>query len=146
MPNKKYATVEDLQRLEGLIGDVVSLVKDIKQPSTPPIPETQVMEDLKKEGVDDGVSTQAFVSPDWRKAVDEIVSPKIGMTIKWIKNGPQLLTLSVPREMSNASDEHWKMYKSDLRSLAVDPSKGLEGIKSYLEKVKRNLQAKPRVL
>lgn len=78
------------------------------------------------------------VSPKWRKQVETILGPEFGCEINHADDGGVKFTVIVPREKSNATQDHWDMYKADRRTIEVSRT-GLEGVKQYCLRIRANL-------
>ena len=80
------------------------------------------------------------VPPEWRKLVDEILGTEFGINVSYPNNGSGFLfKVVVPESKSNMNQAYREMYKVDVRTKAVPYSEGVEGIRKFIELVKKNL-------
>lgn len=132
-PDPRYATKEDLNRinssLEKLTDILTSKTKEIEEPVSLPI-------NLEAEQPD-----KSPVPPKWRAIVDEVLGTDFGINIVYPDQGSGFLfKVIVPKEKSNAAKDYLEMYKVDVRTKAVSYQDGIEGVKQFCERIKKNLQ------
>ena len=90
-----------------------------------------------------GGSEKAPIPPAWRKLVDEILGMDFGINVSYPQSGSGFLfKLIVPAEKSNMSKDYKEFYKVDVRTKAINYNEGMEGVRKFLELVKKNLEKK----
>jgi len=86
---------------------------------------------------------ESYVPPEWRALVDEILGSEFGLNVSYPKTGGSFeFKVIVPMAKSNMGKAHREFYKVDARSRAITYTEGVEGIKAFLLKVKKNLETK----
>lgn len=61
---------------------------------------------------------------------------------KGLEVGGYLFTIDVPKKFSNATEAHYKFYKVDLRTRALQAAHMVKGIEEWCQRVARNLNYK----
>jgi len=102
-------------------------VKPVSMPSQP----TSVK-------VEAGPDNETPVPVSWVNAVHEILGPEFDVKFEQPDSGGALFTIIVPKDKSNATVDHWKMYKRDFRTREIGAT-GLGGVKEWALLVRKNL-------
>lgn len=90
--------------------------------------------------IEAGPNKETPVPVNWAKAVLDILGPEFEVKFDQPDSGGAMFTIIVPKEKSNATVDHWKMYKRDYRSRELGNT-GLAGVKEWALKVRQNLTA-----
>jgi len=143
----KEPTTNDLLRvlltyMKGLAEEVQVLREEIK-PKTieAPLPVPKEM----KEGVEEQLATPPnksnFPIPtEYRDIVDSILNKEFGLEMTPLSDQPAVqIAIVVPKQYSNATPDHIKMYGSDKRSKVIKFSEGVNGLRDWADKVAKNL-------
>lgn len=129
--------ISELENNQKTILDLVSQLSDKIDKLTP---KTQWQNPKATEVKDAEKPTDVTIPPKWRQIVDEVLGKDFGLSVEFPDSGKGFsFTIVVPREKSNASESHWDMHKSDLRTKQLLNSEGSEGVRKYCEMVKQNL-------
>lgn len=91
------------------------------------------------EPIPEPVKEETPVPLEWRQVVDEVLGKAFGLSVRYIDGAQFELTISVPRQYSNASTREWDMNKADRRIKIMHNYLGAQGIKDYAELVAKNL-------
>ena len=117
---------------EEQIGRVLNLIEKIAEPK---------IEVAKPEDVRAAEANKTPVPAEWNLYIDSHLGKDIGRSVLYPKSGAGfILQMSIPRELSNAAEDHWNYYHHDFRTKAIDPREGFEGVKTYVDLVARNLK------
>jgi len=147
----RYVSKTQFESLEKSVSDLVTLVNEVlSKKETPAQTVTHTVETTTlpnyttTASTDDGApqpDDKMPIPPKWRTVVDEVLGQDFGISVSYPDSGSGFkFTIMVPREKSNASSSHWDMYKHDNRTIALDSSQGIDGIKRWCEKIKKNLE------
>jgi hypothetical protein len=90
--------------------------------------------------VEAGPDNETPVPVSWVNAVHEILGPEFDVKFEQPDSGGALFTIIVPKDKSNATVDHWKMYKRDFRTREIGAT-GLGGVKEWALLVRKNLTA-----
>lgn len=132
-PDPRYATKEDLNRINSSLERLTDIL------TTKP-PETSEPVSLPSNIVAEKPD-QSPVPPKWRAIVDEVLGTDFGINVVYPDQGSGFLfKIIVPKEKSNAAKDYLEMYKVDIRTKAISYQDGIEGVKQFCERVKKNLQ------
>lgn len=84
------------------------------------------------------------VPPAWRTLVTQILGPDFEVRRKDMPSGEIKLHIIVPREKSNAGQEHWENFREDVRNRVI--LHGEVSVKEYCIKIRNNLLASGKSL
>lgn len=127
-------------------GQLLNLVEKMVEPKTGEA-QSGVVAQPQTEAVRAAAPDKTPVPAEWNFYIDEKLGKDVGRSVFYPKSGNGFtLQMSIPRDLSNAPDDHWNYYKHDLRSKAIDPREGFEGVKVYIDLVARNLKLDPRTV
>lgn len=85
------------------------------------------------------------VPPTWREMVDKILGPDFECEFYQPPQGGQKFSIIVPREKSNADQQHWKYFSRDRRTKEL-ANTGVTGVEQWCKKVRANLIASGKTL
>lgn len=136
LSQEKFVSNDKFEQLVGMVGEIAKTVNDLKiiqgNPLSTPQPTPQP---VVEEAVD-----RTHLPPRWREICDEVLGKDFGLNVTYPDTGKGfLLKVIVPRDKSNAPTSHWEFYKADIRTKAIGFGEGVEGVKMFYEKVKKNL-------
>jgi aspartyl/asparaginyl-tRNA synthetase len=158
----RYVTKDDITKLEDVVMNIAKSVNELAHlKANPPIiieknvPEIEGTADLSKikesskstpiptdEQIAGG-SEKAPIPPAWRKLVDEILGMDFGINVSYpLSGGGFLFKIIVPAEKSNMSKDYKEFYKTDVRTKSINYNEGADGVRKFLELVKKNLEKK----
>jgi len=132
-PKKEVEASEFVTKeyFEEQIGRILNLVEKIVEPKS-----TAKPEDIRAAEVN-----KTPVPAEWNFYIDSHLGKDIGRSVIYPKSGAGfILQMSIPRELSNAAEDHWNYYHHDFRTKAIDSREGFEGVKTYVDLVARNLK------
>ena len=134
----RYATKEDLDRINNSLEKLTGLLEKKAEPAFAiKEPEQKAPEYEKTPDEPD----KSPVPPKWRAIVDEVLGTDFGVNIVYPDQGSGFLfKIIVPLNKSNATKDYLELYKTDIRTKAVSYQDGIEGVKQFCERVKKNLQ------
>lgn len=138
-PKQKPVMQEEFAKFQGEVTSALgSILKKLEeQPKLQA--DSNGVRIAKNEPVDDsGPTSSAQVPPAWRKLADEILGPDFDIELRLPENGGQIFVIHVPKEKSNATQDHWNMHHRDTRSRELGNT-GVKGVKDYLVRVRKNL-------
>ena len=144
IPDPRYATKEDVQKITGALVEITKSLNELKNPygnKPEPIQPTKPKEEVNvpKEEIPD--PDKMPIPPAWRKMVDETLGLDFGIDVVYPQSGSGFLfKIIVPPEKSNASQAHKEFYKVDIRTKAINYAEGIEGVKKFCELVASNLK------
>lgn len=122
---------------EEQFGKLLNLVEKIAEPKSVEKPE-----DIAAAQV-----SRTPVPPEWNLYIDSHLGKEIGRSVFYPKSGTGfILQMSIPKELSNAPEDHWNYYHHDFRTKAIDPREGFEGVKTYVDLVAKNLKLDLRMV
>lgn len=100
---------------------------------------------VKKEEVRFEDPDKTHLPPRWRELCDQVLGKDFGLNVVYPETGRGfLIKVIVPKEKSNANQDHWEFYKTDIRTKSISFAEGAEGVKLYFEKIQKNLKLDPR--
>ncbi|MFZ2151788.1 MAG: hypothetical protein WAV09_01625 [Minisyncoccia bacterium] len=76
---------------------------------------------------------------EFNMVIDETLNKKFGRGIVYRTDGQFELTIKVPKEYSNAGQNHWDMYKEDSRMKVILNPLGVIGVREYITQIADNL-------
>jgi len=128
------------EHLDEQLMKIVELVEKVVEPKveitgTP----MDVKPPVSNESVAKSQVDRTPVPAEWNLYIDSHLGKDIGRSVSYSKAGI-ILRMSVPKHLSNAPNDHWNYYHHDLRTTAIDPREGFEGVKRYVDLVARNLK------
>ena len=85
------------------------------------------------------------VPPTWREMVDKILGPDFDCEFYQPPQGGQKFSIIVPKEKSNADQQHWKYFSRDKRTKELSNT-GITGVEEWCKKVRANLIASGKTL
>lgn len=131
---------ESLGALTQILSNVATELKDLKaQPKFEADSNgVRIVNSQVKDDASPGFDSGGMVPPAWRVLTDEILGPDFSISLRLPENGGQIFSVKVPKNKSNASEDHWNMHKSDERSRELGNT-GVKGVKEYLLKIRKNL-------
>jgi len=145
------ALASNVEKLVGVVSDLASKQESYLQPANTTsavfgiggeVKNPLVSPKVEMSGKDAGAD-ETPVPPKWRQLVNEILGEDFGVKVNYPESGSGFLfTIIVPREKSNATKEHWEMFKNDLRTRSISGNEGSDGVRKWVELVKKNLSAK----
>lgn len=154
-PKRPKERLEDLETAVKDISSTLTALMDIVknqvnstpvrmlEPSTPVPPLAPAVNPPAGSVKPEGAAESMPIPPSWRTIVDELLGTDFGIKVSYPTGGSGFLfTLIIPKEKSNASKDHWEMFKADLRTKALSGNDGIDGVRKYVELVKRNLAQK----
>lgn len=82
----------------------------------------------------------AFPVPsEWSEAVNTTLNKRFKVEVDYNSDTPTFgFSILVPKEYSNASKNHWEMYKEDRRTRVINNADGVGGVKQWVERVYNN--------
>lgn len=124
-------------KLENTVSEMMDMMKRVLEGQKKPEVEMNL---VKSAGPADEEVDRSPVPPRWRKLVDDILGKDFGLNVVYPESGSGfMLKIVVPLEKSNAAADHLEFYKTDIRTKAIKYSDGIDGVKKYLELIKKNL-------
>ncbi len=80
------------------------------------------------------------VPSEYREIVDTILNKEFGLEMEPLSDQPAFqVSIIVPKIYSNATDNHFEMYKEDRRSRTIKYSDGSNGVREWADTVLKNL-------
>ena len=129
---KKPVSAEQFDALAGLVKSLAGTVQALVD--KPTSPEAVVA----KNEVDDAGPDDQPMNPHWRKIVNQVLGEDFDCECAYPKSGGVLFKVIVPKNVSNAPQSYWEMYKRDVRTKEIGHT-GAEGVKKWCELIKKNL-------
>ena len=130
--------------LDEQLGKILNVVEKMSEANATPA-QLQKSEEVKVERVDAQINN-TLTPVEWDMYIDSHLGKEVGRSVSYPKTGGTILRLSIPKELSNAGESHWAYYHHDLRSKAIDPREGFEGVKRYVDLVAQNLKLDTRTV
>ena len=135
-------------QITGITSILADLANSMKQPATPNVVNSARIGDNPPPSVAEAgptPSNQVPVAPSWRELVDKTLGTDFDIIVTMPPNGGTQFTLLVPKDKSNADQQHWIVYKRDHRTREVGAT-GFDGVKEWCLKVRGNLIASGKTL
>lgn len=85
------------------------------------------------------------VPPTWRELVVKILGPDFECEFEQPPQGGQKFSIIVPKEKSNADQQHWLNFARDKRTKELSNT-GITGVETWCKKVRANLLAANKTL
>lgn len=136
---QEFVTKEYLDERLGKLLDVVERLADSN--ATPA--ELEKKQELTAEKAE-AQPNRNQTPVEWDMYIDSHLGKDVGRSVSYPKGTGIILRISIPKELSNAGDTHWESYHHDIRSKAIDPREGFEGVKRYVDLVAQNLKLDTR--
>lgn len=152
----KLVRKDDFDKLVGVVSELAKAVNDLKE-AKQEIKGTADMSKVKDSSpqipavspnieIEENKSDKMPIPPTWRKLVDESLGMDFGIDVVYPQTGTGFLfKIIVPSEKSNMSKDYKEFYRVDIRTKALAPSEGIDGIRKFCEAVKKNLERKQTV-
>lgn len=90
-------------------------------------------------GTAPSVETTTHIPRQYQEAVNTILNDKFKIEIDYPDDSPTFaFSVLVPKEYSNAGEQHWVAYGEDRRTRVVNNADGVAGVKQWVQKVYDN--------
>lgn len=140
-----------IRQLEKRMTDGFAELKQSSQSSTIPYPgeqfKTDTTTDNKKE--EEPVNQEVVETPfpvEWRAVIDEVLNKKFKAEVKYLADGVNFeVTIYVPKEYSNATQQEWDMYKNDRRIKVIPTYQNIQGVRLFAEDIAKQLGDERRI-
>ena len=120
------STLIDLQTAEKKVQEAPEVIKDDKK-------EYNTEED-------ETVKSDSYVPPKFREIVDTMLSPDFGIDVQDFDDRTDFLfTVIVPEEYSSLDAKSKELKVKDLRSKMIPRAKGENGVREWVELIRKNL-------
>jgi hypothetical protein len=130
---KKYATVDDLDKLTGMIqgiADSFQTILDNKKES----PQDKLAEKIVQEEKRD----RAEMSPRFNDLINTILGDDFKREMIYPVHGFPKIVITVPENKSNMTDDYKKFYKIDRRTIVI--VNGIDSLLLGLKKIRQHLK------
>lgn len=76
---------------------------------------------------------------DFRNAVDSTLNHKFGIELEYKSDAAAFaFSILVPKEYSNAGENHWNSYNEDKRTKVIQSAYGVNGVREWAQQVYEN--------
>ena len=141
--NKQEFVTKDY--LDEQLGKILNVVEKMSEQNATPA-QLQKFEATNEEKAEARPNTN-LTPAEWDMYIDNHLGKNVGRSVSYPKAGTGImLRLSIPKELSNSGESHWDYYHHDIRSKAIDPREGFEGVKRFVDLVAQNLKLDMRAV
>lgn len=134
----QYVSQEQFSRLEKSVESMVAVVGKVVDGLEKKVVSQEII--AEREAIPDEIDATP-IPPKWRAIVDTELDTDFGIQVRYPDNGSGFLfTIIVPLKKSNATKDYLERYKVDRRTVALSPNQGIDGIKNWCQRVRKNLE------
>lgn len=84
---------------------------------------------------------------EYRQIVETVLNKKFGIEVEPLADRPAFLfRVIVPKEYSNATENHWRVYGMDERVKVISLAEGINGVREWCDKVFKNFNQDMRTI